>query len=216
MKLLTGLVISLVSGVALLVGILDAWTSRPAGRAAAADRGVYDRSDLQRVDYSGLPAPTTIMARDGTPLAVRVYESPSRTVVIAVHGSSGNGRYYHPLASHLSGRAKAAVYAVDLRGHGASSGRRGDVDYIGQLEDDLADVIAAVRRERSDARIVLLGHSAGGGLLVRSAGGSRVPAGAGYILLAPFLGAEAPTTKPDSGGWAKADMPRSSPTAIGW
>ena len=208
MKLLTGLLISLVSGVALLVGILDAWTSRPTARAAAADRGVYDRSDLQKVDYSGLPATTTITARDGTSLAVRVYESASRTVVIAVHGSSGNGRYYHPLASHLSGRAKAAVYAVDLRGHGASGGRRGDVDYIGQLEDDLADVVAAVRRERPDARIVLLGHSAGGGLLVRSAGGDRVPPGAGYILLAPYLGVEAPTTRADSGGWAKADMPR--------
>ncbi len=208
MKLLIGLSISLVTGVALLVGILDVWTSREAGGAGAAERGVYDRSDLQKIDYSGLPAPTTITARDGTPLAVRVYDSPARTAVLAIHGSSGDGRYYHPLARYLSGRGQAAVYAVDLRGHGASGGRRGDVDYIGQLEDDLADVVAMVRRERPAVRIVLLGHSAGGGLVVRAAGGGRVPAVAGYILLAPYLGPDAATTRPDSGGWATADIPK--------
>ncbi len=176
-------------------------------RAARGD-SVYDRSDLRKVDYTGLPAPTTITARDGTPLAVRVYESSGTTVLVAIHGSSGNGSYYHPLAQSLSGRGKAAVYALDLRGHGASGGRRGDVDYIGQLEDDLADVLGRIRRDRPAARIVVLGHSAGGGLLVRAAGGGRVPAVDGYILLAPFLGADAPTSKPDSGGWAKADMPK--------
>jgi len=180
--------------------------SGSAGGASAADLGVYDRSDLQKVDYSGLPAPTTLTARDGTPLAMRVYPSAARVVVIALHGSAGHGRYYHALARYLSGRGQATVYAVDLRGHGASGGRRGDVDYIGQLEDDLADVVAKVRRERPDARIVLLGHSAGGGLVVRSAGGGRVRDVVGYVLLAPYLGVDAPTTKPDSGGWATADM----------
>lgn len=208
MKLLIGLQISLVTGVALLVGILDVWTSGAAGRAGAAEKRVYDRSDLQKIDYSGLPAPTTITARDGTPLAVRVYDSPSSIAVVAIHGSSGNGQYYHPLARHLSGRGKASVYAIDLRGHGASGGRRGDVDYIGQLEDDLTDVVAMVRRERPAVRVVLLGHSAGGGLAVRAAGGGRVPAVAGYILLAPYLGPDAATTKPDSGGWATADIPK--------
>jgi len=206
MKLLTGLLMSLAIVVVLLLGALEIWMSGSAGGASAADRGVYDRSDLMKVDYSGLPAPTTITARDGTPLAARVYDSSAKTVVVAIHGSSGHGRYYHPLAQYLSGRGRAAVYAVDLRGHGASGGRRGDVDYVGQLEDDLADVVAKVRRERPDARIVLLGHSAGGGLVVRSAGGGRVPDVAGYVLLAPYLGVDAPTTKPDSGGWATADM----------
>jgi len=174
----------------------------------AAERGVYDSSDLRRVDYSGLPAITTITARDGATLAVRIYDSPAKKVVLAIHGSSGNGRYYHPLAQYLSGRGKATVYALDLRGHGASAGRRGDVDYVGQLEDDVADVVAAIRRERPGARIVLLGHSAGGGLLVRSASGGRVPPVDGYVLLAPFLGADAPTSKPDSGGWATPDVPK--------
>jgi non-heme chloroperoxidase len=206
MKLLTGLSISLAIIVVLLLGALEVWMSGAAADAAAGDRGVYDRSALQKVDYSGLPAPITLTARDGTPLAVRVYPSAASLAIVAIHGSAGHGRYYHSLARYLSGRGTAAVYAIDLRGHGASGGRRGDVDYIGQLEDDLADVVAFVRRERPGARIVLLGHSAGGGLVVRAAGGGRVPGVAGYVLLAPYLGVDAPTTRPDSGGWATADM----------
>ena len=171
--------------------------------------GVYDQSDLARVDYSGLPEPRMLTARDGTPLAIRVYPaSGDNVVVVAIHGSSGRGRYFHPLAAHLSERGRATVYALDLRGHGESGGRRGDVDYIGQLEDDLADVLTAIRRDRPAARIVLLGHSAGGGLAVRYAGRAAGPAVDGYILLAPYLGPDAPTTKPDAGGWARPDLPK--------
>jgi non-heme chloroperoxidase len=172
-----------------------------------AAQAVYDDGDLRRADYSGLPAPRKLLARDGTALAARVYGASGDTVVLAVHGSSGRGRYYHPLATFLSGRGHATVYALDLRGHGESGGRRGDVDYVGQLEDDLADVLTAIHRERPGARIVLLGHSAGGGLAVRYAGRSAGPGVDGYVLLAPYLGPGAPPTKADAGGWARVDVP---------
>lgn len=173
-----------------------------------ATRPAYDETDLARADYSGLPAPVMLTARDGTPLAARVYAGASDTVIVAIHGSSGRGRYFHPLARYLSERGRATVYALDLRGHGQSGGRRGDVDYVGQLEDDLADVVTMIRRERPAARIVLLGHSAGGGLAVRYAGGTGRPGVDGYVLLAPYLGPEAPTTKPNAGGWVRADLPK--------
>jgi alpha-beta hydrolase superfamily lysophospholipase len=175
---------------------------------AAEHAGLYDQTDLARVDYSGLPAPRRLTARDGTSLAARVYEGSGDVVVVAIHGSSGRGRYFHPLATHLSEKAHVTVYALDLRGHGESGGRRGDVDYIGQLEDDLADVLTAIRRDRAHARIVLLGHSAGGGLIVRYAGRAAPPDANGYVLLAPYLGPTAPAMKPDAGGWARADMPK--------
>lgn len=35
------------------------------------------------------------------------------------------------------------VYAPDIRGHG-NTGQRGDIDYSGQLDDDFADLVAAV------------------------------------------------------------------------
>jgi alpha-beta hydrolase superfamily lysophospholipase len=182
----------------------------PADPAAPprAERPVYDRSALDAVDYGGLPAPTRVAARDGAFLAVRAYPSAASVVVVAIHGSSGDGRYYHPLARALSARGVATVYTVDLRGHGASDGRRGDVDYIGQLEDDVADVMTAVRRAHPRARLALLGHSAGGGLIVRGGGGGRMPAADAYVLLAPMLGHDAPTTKPAFGGWTVVDRPK--------
>ena len=177
----------------------------PIVAADGGHRGTYDITALTRIDFSTLPEPTFFPARDGTPLAVRIYSANASTVIVALHGSSGNGRYYLPMARHLSALGTVAVYAVDLRGHGLSGGRRGDVDYVGQLEDDLADVLTVVRMRHPGARIVLMGHSAGGGLAVRYAGGERKPAVDGYILLAPYLGPWAPTTRPSAGGWATTD-----------
>ncbi len=168
--------------------------------------GPFDFGELARVDHTGLPAASWFTARDGARLAVRRYPAACDTVVVAVHGSSGDGIYFHRLARTLSKRGLAAVYVPDLRGHGASAGRRGDVDYIGQLEDDLDDLLEVVRREHPGARVVLLGHSSGGGLVVRFAGGRRSAPVAGYVLLAPFLGPQAPPTRPGSGGWAEADI----------
>ena len=73
-----------------LGGVLAGDTARAADSTAApaTERGVYDRRDLRNVDDSGLPATTTITARDGTSLAVRVYPSgagtPTRSSLIAI------------------------------------------------------------------------------------------------------------------------------------
>ena len=173
--------------------------------AEGGHQGTYDTTALTRVDFSTLPEPTFFPARDGTPLAVRIYPSPAKTVIVAIHGSSANGRYYLPMARQLSEIGLATVYAVDLRGHGLSGGRRGDVDYVGQLEDDLADVLTVVRARHLGARIVLMGFSAGGGLALRYARGEHKPAVDGYVLLAPYLGPWASTTRPSAGGWASTD-----------
>lgn len=170
--------------------------------------GPYDFAEVARADYAGLPQPEMVPVRDGTPIAMRSYVVDSGTAVLMLHGSSGEGRYFHPMARALSGSGRASVYVPDLRGHGSSGGRRGDVDYIGQPEDDLEDLLATIRSRRPGTRLVLLGHSSGGGLVVRFAGGRRVPTVDGYVLLAPFLGANAPTTRPASGGWVTLDVPR--------
>ena len=57
-----------------------------------------------------------------------------------IHGSSVTGVMMHPLAEALQ-RAGATVYTLDLRGHGAS-GKKGDIAYVGQLDDDVADFLA--------------------------------------------------------------------------
>ena len=153
-------------------------------------------------DYTNLPKLDSFTARDGSSLNYRYYPSQSNKIIILIHGSGWHSRYFLPLAQFLSSEGLAQVYTPDLRGHGHKPARRGDVDYIGQYEDDLADLIAHLRKDNPNALLVLGGHSSGGGLAIRFGGsryGSQVNA---YILLSPFLKYNAPTMRSDSGGWA--------------
>ncbi len=54
-----------------------------------------------------------------------------------------------------------AVYALDHRGHGKSSGERVHVDHFDDYVDDLRTFYADVRSETGDLPIYLLGHSMG-------------------------------------------------------
>lgn len=76
------------------------------------------------------------------------------------------------------------------------------MDYIGQFEDDLADLIEILREQVPGTDLIIGGHSSGGGLTVRFAGSEYTTLSDGYILLSPFLKYNAPTTRPNSGGWA--------------
>jgi hypothetical protein len=84
-------------------------------------------------------------ARDGEQLAYRFYDSTAQRILIFIHGSSYHGGGYHALASAISLGGIAKVILPNLRGHYQSGRRRGDVDYIGQLEDDLDDLIKFLR-----------------------------------------------------------------------
>ena len=161
------------------------------------------------VDRSDMPGLDRFSARDGTVLAYRHYPAraaPSGQIAVVIHGSSGSSVAVHALANALAGRG-IETYAPDIRGHGAS-GTRGDIGYLGQLEDDLADLVAQIRKVAPGAPLTLLGHSAGGGFALRVAASPLQTLFARTVLLAPYLGYNAPTNRPDSGGWASADIPR--------
>ena len=162
------------------------------------------------VDFSALPAIERFQARDGTMLGFRHYPASGPATgraAIVIHGSSGSsGTIIHALSGTLAAHG-VETYAVDIRGHGAS-GTRGDIGYVGQLEDDLADFVAVVRKTAPTAPLTLIGHSAGGGFALRVAGSPIQDLFARTVLLAPYLGYNAPTNRPNSGGWASADIPR--------
>ncbi|MEN8892844.1 alpha/beta hydrolase [Planktotalea arctica] len=151
-------------------------------------------------DLETAAEPEQIQMRDGWSMPVRKYglQDAEKPLLILVHGSGWNGLQYNAIAQNLANDAH--VLAVDLRGHGATPERRGDVDYIGQMEDDLADLIKA--EAAKDQQVVMLGHSSGGGLVVRFAGGANGALIDDAILFAPFLKHDAPSTRADSGGWA--------------
>ena len=188
--------------VALTVALLGACIAfggpaDPGGRSALVD--AFERAAVEA------PALRRFTARDGTELAYRrtLADPPVRGSVVLVHGSAGDGRAMQPLADSLAA-AGFAVYTPDIRGHGAS-GRRGRIGHVGQLEDDLADFLAAV--EPPSPRL-LAGYSAGGGFALRVAAGPGAAAFDGYLLLAPFVGHDAPTYRPGGGGWVRVGVPR--------
>src|ERR1700675_2781116 len=162
------------------------------------------------VDMSTLPPIERFQARDGTALGFRHYAAVGAAtgrVAVVVHGSSGSsGNNIHAVSWALAQRGVES-YALDIRGHGVS-GTRGDIAYIGQLEDDLADFVAEMRKTNLAAPLTLIGHSSGGGFALRVAGSPIQNLFARTVLLAPYLGYDAPTTEPGTGGWANADTPR--------
>jgi alpha-beta hydrolase superfamily lysophospholipase len=148
-------------------------------------------------------------ARDGEQLVYRIYESASDRILIFIHGSSYHGGGYHALASAISLGGTAKVVLPNLRGHYQSGRRRGDVDYVGQLEDDLDDLIMFLRTsERRHGPITLGGHSSGGGLAIRFAGGVHAADVSSYLLLAPIIPLSKAVKGGDAGGWASLHWKR--------
>lgn len=201
-KFLTSAVISVVIYFAIALGMIASdWPDPVKGRAG----GSIDFAGAMATDYSDLPPLRTFTARDKTALAYRFYKSagvPPR-IIILVHGSGWHGMQFHAMARRLSTGGHGAVIAPDMRGHGYNPVRRGDVDHIGQMEEDMADLIDHVSRGRKRPQIILGGHSSGGGFVVRFAGGDYRDKADGFILLAPYLKFNAPTTRRNAGGWAR-------------
>ncbi|MGA2818993.1 MAG: alpha/beta hydrolase [Xanthobacteraceae bacterium] len=205
MRIFAFVVGGLVITVIVVLGAMIAFgTSKPAPPLASVSE------PFKNVDFRDLPAVERIPARHSTPIAFRVWrENPPAPepalVVIAIHGSSATSSSLHPLAKALSAQ-RIAVYAPDIRGHG-QTGVRGDIDFAGQLDDDLADFVATVAARHPNAKLVLLGFSSGGGYALHAA---ATPLGKKFqraVLLSPMLGPRAPTYRPTE-AWATPYIPR--------
>ena len=189
--IIAGLIVVAVLG---LAGLLVFGTaSRPSEMTSVSD-------PLRRVDFSDLPKLQQFRARDGQALSYRVYPGTGQDAVLLIHGSSGVGSGMHMVAKALSAVGDT-VYVPDLRGHG-HDGRRGDIDYIGQLDDDLADFVAVIRSLHSQGDLILAGHSSGGGFVLRIAEGPEARWFSRFVLLSPLLPYGTETNRPNGGGWA--------------
>ncbi len=192
-------------GIALCIAI-----AQPTKTPAAALTSV--NAPFSHVDFSSLPAPETHAARDGKEIFYRLYQSDSEAAVaLLLHGSSSHGKSLHPLAAALAANGITS-YTIDIRGHGAT-GRRGDVDYIGQPSDDITDMLTLIASKHMDAPVSLVGFSSGGGLALNAAGLGHADDIARLVLLSPMLGpdqppytAQNPHKSKDS--WAVPNLPR--------
>jgi pimeloyl-ACP methyl ester carboxylesterase len=99
------------------------------------------------------------------------------------------------------------VYALAMRGHDGT-GRSGDIDYIGQLDDDLVDFVKTLGPKTADGRRTLLGFSSGGGFVLRFAGTPNGRIFDRFILVSPQMPARSPMMRPNAGGWVGVSIPR--------
>jgi pimeloyl-ACP methyl ester carboxylesterase len=189
---------------ALLLGGLLAWPVRQPPELASISEA------RKSIDFDSMPPVERFQARDGTDLAYRHYSAHAPVtgrIAVVIHGSSGSSRgAIHILSTALAERG-VQTFAVDIRGHGAS-GTRGDIRYPGQLEDDLVDLVAEILKTNPAAPLTLIGHSSGGGFALRVAGSPIQDLFVRTVLLAPYLGYDAPSTRADAGGWTSPDIPR--------
>ena len=158
-------------------------------------------------NWAELPPVQRVAARDGAPLAYRVYPARPDRAVILVHGSSSASISMHKSAQALQA-AGATVYSISLRGHGGSGTANGDTSYRTQLDDDLMDFLEATGLTDRKIQRTLIGFSSGGGFVLRTASGANRQAFDAYLAISPFVAPDAPTTRPASGGWASVAVPR--------
>jgi non-heme chloroperoxidase len=197
--LLTGLAALLAAAVIIPVAVivLDAPASPPPMPAMATPATNTNQT---------FPAPRQFRARDGTSLQYYAYPAGPERVAVLIHGSAGPATSMHALAESLRATG-VTVYVPDIRGHGGS-GRRGDIDYIGQIDDDLADFVGQLGPAKSGETRALVAFSAGAGFAIRFAGGPHGLLFDRYVLLAPTTLSGAPTLRPNAGGWVSVAVPR--------
>ncbi len=118
-----------------------------------------------------------------------------RAAVAVVHGYGDHGGRYGWLGEAMAARG-FAVYVYDLRGHGLSSGTRGQIGRFDEYLDDTEAFLGDVRRRQPGKPLFLLGHSLGGLICTRLAE-ERPPDVAGLVLSSPFLAlvADVPPSK---------------------
>lgn len=124
---------------------------------------------------------------DDTELYWQVWHAEEPTAVVALmHGYAEHSSRYHHVASALV-RAGYAVMAIDARGHGKSTGRRGHVDEFEHFVLDFEELLSRIENRFADAPIFALGHSHGGLIALRHAlrDDSRIK---GYVTTSPFCG----------------------------
>lgn len=130
---------------------------------------------------------TTQNTRDGLELMIQGWEPElnPRAVVCLVHGlGEHSGRYAHVAEALTS--AGLILFAHDLRGHGRSEGKRGHIQNVDLVLDDIDRILDEAARRYPDLPRFLYGHSLGG-ILTLNYVLKRSPALAGVVVTSPGL-----------------------------
>jgi alpha-beta hydrolase superfamily lysophospholipase len=132
----------------------------------------------------------TVSARDGIKLIVHEWTPAKphagKPVALFLHGIGMHGEPYGAIAAGFTTR-NIPFIVPDLRGHGRSEGKRGELVAPQVLRADIGAVINAIHKRHADAPILLFGDSMGGVIAADYAwrGEQRL---AGLALIVPAFG----------------------------
>ncbi|MEH3137570.1 MULTISPECIES: alpha/beta hydrolase [Mycolicibacterium] len=85
-------------------------------------------------------------------------------VVLICHGYAEHARRYDHVAQRFA-EAGLITYALDLRGHGRSGGKRVYLKNISEYTDDFHHLVGLATAAHPELKRVVLGHSMGGGVV---------------------------------------------------
>lgn len=135
-----------------------------------------------------------ILSKDRTEIFFQKWVTAHpKGIVLITHGLAEHSDCYSTLAERLQNQGYE-VYAIDLRGHGRSSGKRGYVQDFSDYIKDLKSLMDSILNESSSGQLpfYLFGHSMGGlvtTLLCLENPGLKAN---GIILSAPLFGLSLP------------------------
>ncbi len=127
--------------------------------------------------------------RDGLELYCQSWhpDAASRAVLAITHGHGEHSGRYRNVIGHLVPRG-FTIYGYDLRGHGKSPGRRGNIRSWGDFRQDQASFLGFVSQREPGQPLFVFGHSLGGLIVLDFV--LRNPAGLrGAVISGPVLGA---------------------------
>lgn len=105
--------------------------------------------------------PRIIPSQDGTPISYEVWGAGEPTLVF-IHGWNCDSRYWRAQLPHFA--KKHRVVALDLAGHGHSGVTRSQYT-MASFGQDVKAVVEAI----GSRRVILIGHSLGGGVMPEAA-----------------------------------------------
>ncbi len=108
----------------------------------------------------------TFAGHGGVPIVYDVWRPAGdvRAVIVLAHGYGEHARRYDHVAQRF-GDAGLAMYALDHRGHGRAGGKRVRVRHMDEFVSDFRELVRIARAENPDLKVIVLGHSMGGGIV---------------------------------------------------
>lgn len=108
-----------------------------------------------------------------------------KAVLVFIHGMAEHSDRYHYPVGYFSKR-DFSIYAMDLRGHGESEGKRAYAERFGDFLEDIRLFLEKIKKENPKKKLFLIGHSFGGQLVLNY--GVHFPKGLeGIIVSSPNI-----------------------------